>query len=43
MTEAELLATTTDELCHFGLSYDDKLGMRMFGSVGNAPGTCANL
>jgi hypothetical protein len=43
LTAAEMAATTTDELCHFGLSYDDKLGMRMFGSIGNAPGTCENL
>jgi hypothetical protein len=38
--EAAFLATTTDELCHVGLSYDDRLGQRHFGSVGNAPGTC---
>jgi len=29
------------DLCHIGLSYDDKLGMRYFGGIGDAPGTCA--
>jgi hypothetical protein len=38
--EAEFLALTTDQLCHFGLSYDDRLGMRHFAGIGNAPGTC---
>ncbi len=28
-------------LALIALSYDDKLGMRMFSSIGNAPGTCA--
>jgi hypothetical protein len=39
-TAADLAATTSEQICHLGLSYDDKLGMRMFGSIGNAPGTC---
>ncbi|HVH41865.1 MAG TPA: hypothetical protein VM925_05960 [Labilithrix sp.] len=34
------LAATTSELCHIGLSYDDKLGMRYFGGIQDAPGTC---
>jgi hypothetical protein len=38
--EATFASLTTDELCHFGLSYDDKLGMRHFAGIGNAPGTC---
>ena len=42
MTAVELGAMTTDQICHLGLSYDDKLGMRMFGAIGNAPGTCPN-
>lgn len=37
------LAATTAQLCHIGLSYDDKLGMRYFGGIQNAPGTCAGL
>jgi hypothetical protein len=40
ITDAEALAITTTQLCHVGLSYDDKIGMRIFASVGNAPGTC---
>jgi hypothetical protein len=42
MTAAELAAMTSDQVCHLGLSYDDKLGMRMFGGIANAPGTCPN-
>ena len=41
LTAAELAATKVNEVCHFGLSYDDKLGMRIFSGIGNAPGTCA--
>jgi hypothetical protein len=37
---AAFLSVTTDQLCHFGLSYDDRLGMRHFAGIGNAPGTC---
>jgi hypothetical protein len=40
MTAAELDAMTSAEVCHLGLSYDDKLGMRMFGGIANAAGTC---
>lgn len=39
-TGADLDAATTADLCHVGLSYDDKLGMRMFAGIGNAQGTC---
>lgn len=38
--EVTFATLTTDQLCHFGLSYDDKLGMRHFAGIGNAPGTC---
>jgi hypothetical protein len=38
--EAAFLAITTDQLCHVGLSYDDRLGQRHFGAIGNSPGTC---
>lgn len=31
---------TTDDLCHVGLSYDDRLGQRHFASMFDAPGTC---
>lgn len=37
-----LADTKLSQICHFGLSYDDTLGMRMFSSIGNAPGTCPN-
>ncbi len=30
----------TSQLCHFGISYDDKLGLRYFESVQDAAGTC---
>jgi len=38
---AAFAAVTTDQVCHFGLSYDDKLGMRHFAGIGDAEGTCA--
>ena len=41
-TSEDLAAATAEELCHFGLSYDDKLGMRIFAGISNAPGTCAS-
>lgn len=28
------------DVCHLGLSVDDKLGMRAFAGIANAPGTC---
>lgn len=37
---AAMSAMTTDDVCHLGLSYDDKLGMRFFGGIANQPGTC---
>lgn len=40
-TKAAAVDATTSDLCHVGLSYDDKLGMRYFGGIGDAPGTCA--
>jgi len=40
LTADEAAATKVSEVCHFGLSYDDKLGMRMFSGIGNTPGTC---
>ncbi len=39
-TKAAAVNATTSDLCHVGLSYDDKLGMRYFGAIGDAPGTC---
>ena len=41
LTAAELAALTTDQLCHVGLSYDDKLGMRIFGNIGDGDNSCA--
>lgn len=40
LTAADFAAMTSDQICHLGISYDDKLGMRMFGGIANAPGTC---
>lgn len=40
LTSDQHAATKVSEICHFGLSYDDKLGMRMFSGIMNAPGTC---
>ncbi len=40
ISAAELEALTASQLCHFGLSYDDTLGMRYFSGFDNAPGTC---
>lgn len=37
---AEAASTKTSEICHLGISYDDKLGMRIFSGIENAPGTC---
>lgn len=42
LSAADLEALTSDQICHLGLSYDDKLGMRMFGAIANTPGTCPN-
>jgi len=39
-TKAAAANATTADLCHVGLSYDDKLGMRYFGGIGDAPHTC---
>lgn len=41
VTEAQFNALTTSEICHLGLSYDDKIGMRYFESIYNASGTCS--
>ena len=40
-TKVAAVHATSSDLCHVGLSYDDKLGMRYFGGMGDAPGTCA--
>jgi hypothetical protein len=37
---AALATATTRDICHFGLSYDDKLGMRYFGSIQDVAGNC---
>lgn len=41
VTAAELLTLVTTQICHIGLSYDDKLGMRYFQNIDNATGTCS--
>ncbi len=43
LSDSEVDALTTEEICHLGLSYDDKLGMRIFSGILNAPGTCSML
>jgi hypothetical protein len=40
ITDAELQALTASQICHLGLSYDNRLGMRMFTTIANADGTC---
>lgn len=37
---AEAATTKASEICHLGISYDDKLGMRIFSGIQDAPGTC---
>ncbi len=37
---AAMAATTTDQLCHVGLSVDDMLGLRYFVGMDDAPGSC---
>gem|GEM_PF-1323312 len=39
-TRAAFATATVSDICHVGLSYDDKLGMRYFGAIDNAPDTC---
>ncbi len=41
ISESTFNSMTTNQLCHFGLSYDDKIGMRMFWGIENAAGTCS--
>lgn len=40
VTEEQFNALTSDDICNLGLSYDDKLGMRIFQNISDAPGTC---
>lgn len=40
VTAAELGSMTTAQICHFGLSCDDRLGMRYFEGIDDASGTC---
>ena len=42
-TKAAAINATTRDLCHIGLSYDDKLGMRYFGAISDAAGTCGAI
>ena len=39
-TKVAAVHATTSDLCHIGLSYDDKMGMRYFGAISDAVGTC---
>lgn len=38
LTEGEFSGLAPGDLCHFGLSYDDKLGMRIFDGFDDPPG-----
>lgn len=40
VTASEFSSITTTQICHLGLSYDDRLGMRYFEGIDNAVGTC---
>jgi hypothetical protein len=40
VTEAQFNSFVTSDICNFGLSYDDKLGMRYFQNIYDAAGTC---
>lgn len=40
VTASELTSMVTTQICHLGLSYDDKLGMRYFEGIQNTHGTC---
>lgn len=42
ITAAEFVNIVTTQICHVGLSYDDKLGMRYFQNIDNAAGTCSS-
>lgn len=39
---SEFQSVVISDICHIGLSYDDKLGMKYFQNITNATGTCAN-
>lgn len=39
-TTSEFENLVTTQICHIGLAYDDKIGMRYFHNIDNAPGTC---
>jgi hypothetical protein len=41
VTETAFTNLYTTQICHVGLSYDDKLGMRYFQNISNAAGTCS--
>jgi len=41
VTASQFNALTTTQLCHLGLSYDDKIGMRYFQNIDDAAGTCS--
>ncbi len=40
VSQSELDQVKTTQICHLGLSYDDKLGMRYFLGIDDAAGTC---
>ena len=35
-----IVGMSSADICHLGLSVDDKLGMRAFAGIANSPGTC---
>ncbi|MBI2083487.1 MAG: hypothetical protein HYT76_07945 [Deltaproteobacteria bacterium] len=40
LSQSELDQVKTTQICHFAVSYDDKLGMRYFPGIDEASGTC---
>ena len=42
VSAATFEAITTEQICHVGLSYDDKLGMRYFQNIDNSNNDCAS-
>ncbi len=42
VTESEFNAVTAEQLCHFGLSHDDQLGMRYFEGLNDSSNSCSS-
>ena len=42
LTESEFDALTNESICHLGLSYDDRMGMRYFQNINDSGDNCTN-